>query len=76
LCLNCKNRKGEVPGWVVIAINEVEVDVAEQLKWVWKAIGRRNYPVRIYCEALKEVKVGDPASPAKSVVKCENFAAT
>jgi len=70
LCLRCGNRRDAVPDEV-----EVEgVDIAESLKAIWEAIAGRKYPVRIYCSARKAVVVGDPASPAKSVAECAEFA--
>jgi len=69
LCLKCVNRRDAVPDMV-----EVEgVNIAEELRAIWEAVEDRKYPVRIFCDALKEVKVGDPASPAKSVTECAEF---
>jgi len=69
LCLKCRHRRDSVPDEVIVE----GVDVAEELKAVWERIGARGYPVRIYCNERKEVKVGDPASPAKSVTECGEF---
>jgi len=70
LCLGCGNRRDAVPDRV-----EVEgVDITEYLRAIWEAIAGREYPVRIYCDILKAVVVGDPASPAKSVTECGEFA--
>jgi len=69
LCLGCIHRRDNIPDEV-----EVEgVDITEELRATWEAIAGRGYPVRIYCEARKAVIVGDPASPAKSVVECVEF---
>jgi len=70
LCLRCIHRRDEVPRKV-----EVEgLDITEELKSIWKSIARRGYPIRIYCDTRKAVVVGDPASPAKSVTECAEFA--
>jgi len=69
LCLKCANRKDAVPDKVVVE----DVDITEDLKAIWKAIAKREYPVRIFCDARKVVVVGDPASPAKSVTECAEF---
>jgi len=72
LCLRCINRRDAIPDRV-----EVEgMDITEYLKAIWEAIADRGYPSRIYCDALKAVKVGDPASPAKSVTECVEFIET
>jgi len=71
LCLRCIHSRDDIPEKV-----EVEgKDIAEQLRTLWKRIAGRGYPVRIYCDERKEVKVGDPASPAKSVTECKHFTA-
>jgi len=70
LCLGCLNRRDEVPEKVVVD----EVDITEELRGIWEAAAEMEYPVRIYCEARKAVVVGDPASPAKSVTECVEFA--
>jgi len=70
LCLRCKNRGDAVPNVVMVD----DVDIAENLKAVWEAVANMKYPERIYCDALKVVKVGDATSPAKSVTECEEFA--
>jgi len=71
LCLKCRNRRDEIPDRVVVD----EVNIAEALKEVWRAVEHRGYPIRIYCDARKAVVVGDPASPAKSITECAEFAA-
>jgi len=71
LCLKCLSRRDAVPEKVVVD----EVDITGELRMLWEAAAEMEYPVRIYCDARKEVVVGDPASPAKSVTECEEFAA-
>jgi len=69
LCLRCAHRRDSVPDEVMVG----GVNIAEELRAAWEAIAVRGYPVRIYCEERREVKVGDPASPAKSVTECAEF---
>jgi len=61
LCLNCIFARDEV------------TDATEELEELWKLTKEMGYDVVVFCEKLREVKVGTPPSPAKTVTECAEF---
>jgi len=78
LCLNCIYARDGVPERVEveIKINEEvkKVDVTEEFKGLWKSAVEMGYSATIFCDKLKEVKVGTPPNPACTVTECAEFA--
>jgi len=78
LCLNCIHARDGVPERVEVEIRingEIKkVNIADVLKRLWKGSEERGYTIIIFCERLKEIKVGAPPSLAKTVTECMEFA--
>jgi len=78
LCLNCIYARDRIPKKVKVKVkvNEkfVKVDVTDILVKAWRIGEERGYSVIIFCEKMKEVKVGSPPSPAKTITECVEFA--
>jgi len=62
LCLNCRFVRDEV------------TDATEELEELWKRAKKLGYSIVVFCEKLREVKVGTPPSPACTVTECGEFA--
>jgi len=77
LCLNCIFARDGVPEKVEIEVRVDEevrkVDITEEVKELWKSAEEMGYSVTIFCEKLKEIKVGTPPSPACTVTECAEF---
>jgi len=78
LCLNCIYAHSEVPSRVEVEIKTDEevriIDIAEELRKLWREVEKKNYTAIVFCDRLKVVKVGAPPSPAKTVMECTEFA--
>jgi len=77
LCLNCIHARDEVPAEVEVEKKVdgevVTIDIADMLAKLRKSAERRGYTAIIFCSKLKEIKVGAPPSPAKTITECEEF---
>jgi len=78
LCLNCIHARGEIPRKLEVEVGmgvAVEkIDIANQLKKLWKAMEEEEYTTIVFCDVKKEVKVGLPPSPASTITECKEFA--
>jgi len=78
LCLNCIHARDGIPERVEVEVRvneEVEkVDIADELRKLWKAVEERGYTIIVFCSATKEIKGGAPPNPTTTITECAEFA--